>query len=425
MVKHQPPGHGHRSLVHPQPLPQLAQQSMPQVGLFQDQAAQQYADDMPQPLYNTAAPGQGQLSEQQSSQLSMVQSAAKLSGASLALLNAFKRDTEPPQVNQSVQNPPTAGHVTQQDTPQGSSYLQHNVPGVSLSQLDSIATRRPTVQANVSELVGSSVQPKEDPHRSALLDMFKKQGATDTTISPPQSGFVQGNPLGGASQHAGQSGQAANTILQQLQQSHGLASQQLSLEKLFVQSKPSQSAVVSPREKNASPSLYHQHHRSPRQQQQQQQQQPLVRSPFASSHGHQPQPPRILQRGQTLDDFTNPAAHQRGASPKASPATLHSTRQAFNGPVPDRPLSAIARDQTRRPDGAREQKQQLLSLFGKQQSQGAAEPVSAMESEDGAEPPRSRVSSMASRGGDTPISPAEQIFLLDYLQSVTNNVGRR
>jgi hypothetical protein len=88
-------------------------------------------------------------------------------------------------------------------------------------------------------------------------------------------------------------------------------------------------------------------------------------------------------------------------------------------------LSAIARDQTRRPDGAREQKQQLLSLFGKQQSQGAAEPVSAMESEDGAEPPRSRVSSMASRGGDTPISPAEQIFLLDYLQSVTNNVGRR
>ena len=71
-----------------------------------------------------------------------------------------------------------------------------------------------------------------------------------------------------------------------------------------------------------------------------------------------------------------------------------------------------------KPEGPRDQKNQLLSLFGKQH------PL-AMEKAEPGDMPRSRMSSIASKGGETPISPAEQTFLLGYLQSVTNNAARR
>lgn len=82
---------------------------------------------------------------------------------------------------------------------------------------------------------------------------------------------------------------------------------------------------------------------------------------------------------------------------------------------------------------APEQKRQLLSLFSKQQGRPAGV-VHEMGNGGGngpAENPRSRVASLASAGGDigsgessrrgsqTPISPADESFLLGYLQSVT------
>jgi mRNA-decapping enzyme subunit 2 len=74
----------------------------------------------------------------------------------------------------------------------------------------------------------------------------------------------------------------------------------------------------------------------------------------------------------------------------------------------------------------------LLSLFGKQPSPASLEAAKGKEAIGGT--PRSRLASLASgveepagppsrRGSQTPISPAERTFLLDYLQSVTKNAN--
>ena len=79
-----------------------------------------------------------------------------------------------------------------------------------------------------------------------------------------------------------------------------------------------------------------------------------------------------------------------------------------------------------RPEASFEQKNQLLSLFGK-----GKEPASVLDSPHMR--PRSRVASIASgagdgasqgsrRGSQTPLSPADRDFLLGYLQNASRNV---
>lgn len=402
MAGQQPP------LPHPHGQPPQAQGLMPQNGLFQDQAASQHSSALHN-IHLSPVHGQGQLPGQQNSQLPTGPGSAKLSGASLALLSAFKRDTG------SDQNAPTAGHAAQPGS-HSSPYLDHRVPGGSLNQSGETSGRGPAEQANVSELVGSSVQPKGDPHRSALLGMFKKS-PSEASAHQSQGGSQQENHPTNIAQYPGQLRQPENMLLQQLQGSRVPANQQLSLEQLSIQPKKTQSPVPTYRGENPSPYQYHQSQYS--------QQQQTIRSPFAPSPGQQPQPPRILQRGQRFEDFASPAGQQPGPSPKTSPFVAHHVAQGVPGSAPGPSVGHSNADQTQRQEAPREQKKQLLSLFGKQAATGDVAPVSGMEPANAGDLPRSRVSSMASKGGETPISPAEQTFLLDYLQSVTNNAGRR
>jgi mRNA-decapping enzyme subunit 2 len=129
-------------------------------------------------------------------------------------------------------------------------------------------------------------------------------------------------------------------------------------------------------------------------------------SNLSISPNSQNTPPRILKRGQ------DPSSSLSQSS--ISPAT--------------RPIQPQQQQQQQAPPAA--QKSQLLSLFGKQQaptsSAGPNSPLAGSSSiasqEDRKTGPASAAgSNMSRRGSETPISPADQNFLLGYLQSVTNN----
>ncbi|EFY85604.1 decapping enzyme Dcp2, putative [Metarhizium acridum CQMa 102] len=415
-TRHQQPGQYQLSSTHSQAPPRQAQESMPQNGSFQSKAAPQLVGTS-QNVPTGSATGLGSLTSQQNSQTSASPGSAKLSGASLALLNAFKRDTGTTQDNQVAMNPTGTGRAAPPGA-QSSPYFDYSTPIASLNLLGGHSSRS-AQQTNVSELVGSSVQTKGDSHRSALLDMFKKS-PPNTTANQSQVGATQENRQETTKR---QLEQGENMFLRQFQADRGPSSEHLSLEQLTVQSKSSQSAVPSPHV-GESPSA-HRHHQYQYSQPPQPEQQQPARSPLVSGHGQLPQPPRILQRGQRLDDISSPTVRQSDLSPKTSPLAAQNGAHRFPAAAPESSLIANTGHHTRRPDVTREQKQQLLSLFGKQPIPEDTAPASGTDPRQGADPPSSRVSSMVSRGGETPISPAEQTFLLDYLQSVTNNAGRR
>ncbi|KHO00850.1 mRNA decapping protein 2, Box A [Metarhizium album ARSEF 1941] len=412
-IGHQQPGQHQLPSAHSQPPPLQVQGSILDNGSFQNRASPQQVGTG-QNISPGPGPGLGSLTGQQDSQMSTAPGSVKLSGASLALLNAFKRDirTGATGDNQEAMNSPAPGYIAHPGA-HSSPYFNYNLPNSS----------RSAEQTNVSELAGPFVQPRADPHRTALLDMFKKN-PSNPTAKPFKVGDTQQNQHGAIAQSPGQQlGQAEpNTLLQQFQANCGPASEKLSLQQLFIQSRPNQPTVPSTRN-GESPSS-RRHHQNQHSQSSHLQQQQHARSPLVSGHGQQPQPPRILQRGQRLDDIINPTVQQRETPPKKPPIIVQNGGHGFPAASPELSSMASAGDSHRRPDHSRQQKQQLLSLFGKEKTPGAAEPVSGTDPRQGASLGSSRVSSRASRGGETQISPAEQSFLLGYLQSVTNNAGR-
>uniref|UniRef100_A0A8H7N4V4 Uncharacterized protein n=1 Tax=Bionectria ochroleuca TaxID=29856 RepID=A0A8H7N4V4_BIOOC len=159
-----------------------------------------------------------------------------------------------------------------------------------------------------------------------------------------------------------------------------------------------------------------------------------TRSSTAASANAPSQPIRILQRGQG-DPF-----HFSGHSERIVPNSPYSN-QALPGTVElstsaDRSSVVSPSAGTRRAEVSQDQKKQLLSLFGKQPNPNAPGHDAAQAELAAPEPPRSRLVSLAGSGvgygtgppsrgsSQTPISPADQSFLLDYLQSVTNNASR-
>ncbi|KAG6005486.1 hypothetical protein E4U21_007880 [Claviceps maximensis] len=354
----------------------------------------------------------------QSHPLLAVPGSTKLSGASLALLNAFKRDPVPA----ATQSPPISIQAT---------------ASVAFEPQRQTQTEQ-IRQASVSELVGSSVQPiATDQHRSALLGMFKKSPSSiaSPTSQPPATDYPL--PITIDQQITPVQKIEVNAPLPQAQDNGSSGGQHLTaVEQLYLQTKPNAPAMSSsphggnrtrtPHQPHTRQHSYQQLHRQQQQQQQQQkpqrrrqQQKEHAKSPLASNPSlHQFTTPRILQRGQNIDDISDPRPPQRAVSSRASasPFSSHlSPVQTASGLA--EPQASLS-DGRYKPEGARDQKNQLLSLFGKQHSL-------AMEKAELGDRPRSRISSIASKGGETPISPAEQTFLLGYLQSVTNNAARR
>ncbi|PHH77199.1 hypothetical protein CDD80_815 [Ophiocordyceps camponoti-rufipedis] len=137
---------------------------------------------------------------------------------------------------------------------------------------------------------------------------------------------------------------------------------------------------------------------------------PLVHRPAQAATGGQTplQPVRLLQRGQNLGDDPH------GRLPRYD--GLANQPRSMQGAQTVRSPGAASR----RTGASDEQKMQLLSLFGKQQQNAAP----GRDRGQGQLGPAAVTSPQRERESETPMSPADQSFVLEYLQSVTNNVGR-
>lgn len=347
------------------------------------------------PSFNVL-PGQA-TSPKPSHELPAAPDSARLSGASLALLNAFKRGSVPDA---------TPGLLrVRQANPAGS----FEFPGRTETEQKE--------KASVLESLGSSLQPAADQHRSTLLGMFKKDPPDIAPLS--QSAANHQLPT-----TPGQSTASTNLVERILlakpeEESHQSGGQEkTNVRQTPSSSLPTRNQIRTPSKQHVKKSSQSHLHRQPPQQSQprqpRQRQQPQhAPSPFGTA-------PRILQRGQNINDLSGPVLSQPGISPgmPASPLTPQRAPPMHTARGPGVSHTSQAADAHQKSHGSREQKNQLLSLFGKQQ-----QPPTVQEAVP-KEPPRSRISSLASRGGETPISPAEHSFLLDYLQSVTSNAGR-
>lgn len=358
-------------LLHPRPSAPQVQQSV-----FRASSAFQQQSSPFQP--QSQVHGQGPPPQQQHAPRQQ----PPLSGQSMALLNAFKRDTakdsaarnsefsqlimglqqtqgsQAPQVNSAPQfnGQPTVNQASQfngmsqqmqqQHQPQQQKQAAHQQNLMNLLRpaetSDPVAPPAPpSLPSHPSELAGSSVRPGED-HRSALLGMFKSQGQAPVPTPPQQQRPVQDE-----------------------------APTSIPINSLFISEKSS-AAPSGPTSQTQSPGMA---------QIQNKQQQP---------HG------------------MYPASMSQGIPSANKPA----------------PASA--------PHAGQDAKKQLLSLFGNAQRPPAADVVHeiAQGAPVDSMPNKTRVSSLASHGGtpaandsrrgsETPISPADESFLLGYLQSLT------
>ncbi|PFH61806.1 hypothetical protein XA68_16234 [Ophiocordyceps unilateralis] len=119
------------------------------------------------------------------------------------------------------------------------------------------------------------------------------------------------------------------------------------------------------------------------------------------------QPTMVLQRGQSLDDDNSRARLPLQGLPERLSGAQDAKAVQSSGAV------------SRRAGGSDEKKMQLLSLFGRQQN--ATLGSGKGEGQSGSV---ASTSPLREREPQTPMSPADQSFVLEYLQSVTNNAGR-
>lgn len=428
-------------LVHPQPLPPQVQRAVFNQSAFQEKSPNMSTSQIPQQpqtqhyqqsqqaqaTYGQPAnqPPQGQMPPNNGRPV-------QLNGQSMALLNAFKKDTGPSPSAQPAQ--PVQQQTQRQQAPMSSQYPTYNAPPSAPQHIPQPRNQQPPAQAKVpsqyphygqqppssqpSELAASaehkpaprpsfSGQAPTDQQRSALLDMFKTKPAAQvpavttpgSQTSAPGSGMEQQllNTLRRAPTEMAPPKpappSAPQTIAQPMAQPTGSLS-----DLLAHRPRPEQANASKPRAQENTP--------------------PVHRQPSASSTTAAPQPIRILQRGQGLDALSTTQAPSKPVS-QFSPYSNHSMPRtgSYASPpiVPSQPSPSMSAQQ---PQGTSDQKNRLLSLFGKQQQPtGNSASPSVVEAGSGQGTP-------ARPGSSTPMSPAEQTFLLDYLQSVTNGAKR-
>lgn len=377
------------ALVHPQPLPPQVQRSIFNKSTFQEG---------PSPHLNAPAQNQNQhyapqhgqaLPPQMPQQPQTIPNPPKpaLNGRSMELLGAFKRSADPPAPNGNA--PPA--QVGSHGSGQPSFYGQHSAPNNLPGLLNMAGKPNPSQNAPA----GPGAGPQGAQHRSALLGMFKKASPDAAPSQQHGAGQASASKQADLLSHfmtadkrqpipAGQpmpTGQPAPV--------NSGPAPGLSLENLFIQSRPAESG----------------------------------QAPAANPA----QPVRILQRGQAAQQ---PSPNSQQPSIATKPPSYGNQPQPAPVDTSSSPAGTSPGLQNRRPGGNNDQKRQLLSLFGKQQGAPSSGGTSSHRGSTGsADAPRSRLSSLASgseerRGSQTPMSPADQSFLLGYLQSVTNNASR-
>ncbi|KAF4441517.1 hypothetical protein F53441_12030 [Fusarium austroafricanum] len=401
-------------LVHPQPLPPQVERAVFNRSVFQD---------VNQPNYNTAS---GQFANQQQAQygqpgqmppqapvLPGQTRQQPLNGQSMALLNAFKGGNAASQAQQKPQQVPfPSGFPAQNQGPMYGTLTgpqPQQVPPQVPPHAAGVVAGQDRSGSSPKELPGSKVGPSADNHRSALLGMFRKD---DQNQPPGQTPQAAGQPAPGSMMsELLRSVGGDNARAQPSSQTNAGPNPIPSMESLSMQPRPAQSGTPGSQGR-ADYSQY-----------------------GTQAHGSaatQPtQPIRILQRGQT-EQFLNMGG--ASASPQtsfASPSGLSSYLQPATTGVSPSIAQAFPAVNRRRESGPA-QKRELLSLFGKQPSPASLEAAKGKEAIAGT--PRSRLASLAlgaeepagppsRRGSQTPISPAERTFLLDYLQTVTKNAN--
>ncbi|KFA63443.1 hypothetical protein S40285_00393 [Stachybotrys chlorohalonatus IBT 40285] len=397
----------HAILVHPQPLPPQVQRAMFNNSVFQDSAAQGSYSGNVSNVHQAHHRVEQQLPQAGPQPPAGANRPTHLTGQSMALLDAFKRDSLPVEPTQQGGN--NASVRAGYNAPAHESKYPHHI-GL---RPDSLHAAAPPFehQKSPTELAGSFVAAPAHHHRASLLGMFKdgpsEAASTQSQTVVPQHGDSAQEPSprrqtqrDSVAQYQQQSHTGVSSLSASRHPSHGnldLASG-LPLEQLSIHAGPSQinkafnGGSTVPRH---SPSL------------------------AAAPAPH----PRILQRGQ------DPRAFGLGDQPPISPKTLLHGFTGSSAPGHLTGSPTMGASTARRSEAPAEQKRQLLSLFGKQQSPAGGLPQEAAPTDPASFDPRPRVASMASGtssrlGRQTPISPADQSFLLDYLQSVTNSAGR-
>lgn len=451
-------------LLHPQPLPPQVQQSLltrhilptPQI----EAASQGYRQPPQYAGGSNQQPGHHNVNMPQPHQQQGVKAPSQLSGHKMSLLNAFKNDIRQPNENKA----PSAASPSSAVAPASPGQSQRGSapwPGMPASQMNNPAAQflphpvsyyaQPPPGTGQTQSPGTQVVPRQgnptDAHKASLLDMFKKGGhmspsGSDSTVKAgqgPDSAFAPQRASGSPSFKAPVTAEAAARMpegstsparvnletnmpfrpVQILSRNQHPGSPKSDRDVILAgtQLQNHAAAAMNAAQSDGRNSGYR---NAPS---------PRDRAFLRQGESHGKSSPRFSLAAQA-------ASYPYGHSPKQSlvnPQVLP-TLQSYQ------PNSSLPR----RADANPEQKQKLLSLFGKDQpsptgftseEKGKFKEAHILEQAR----PRSRVASLASAGGDnipqgsaptsrrgsgTPISPADRSFLLSYLESVSSG-GRQ
>ncbi|KAK4200551.1 hypothetical protein QBC40DRAFT_70086 [Triangularia verruculosa] len=475
-------------LLHPQPLPPQVQQSLLTRGILQTPNIPETAGHHGMQA-SQGGPhsfrSQGQDDHRYHNQAAPPKAAPQLTQHHMSLLNAFKSDartqestpvaTPQSDITPAEQQPP--GYPSGQGWPSGSStqapipgaqYSPHHAANVSQGYSERFGPQAqhpvaPQVSHHTANPAVAPRQPQSaDSHRSALLDMFKKPGrgsplSNEVTRASlkPESGravYVSANvPSYGGPSNAEAIARAAeaNGAPIQMNPEHNLPYRAVQL-----LTRPKQ-----PESAQSNDSMDSQIHRLQRRLSPQRKD--------ARNSGSGLPSPRDRSLFHQLDQETKRSPQLPAAQAASLPYVQPQRQSPYASPTfpPQQPV-AVPQQQhqqyqhhQRQPSGNADQKQKLLSLFGKAQpsptglsANGKMKEPMAYDQVRSATP-KSRVASLAStgngggtapsatgvenvhatgnssrvpsatnsrRGSQTPISPADRNFLLSYLESVSN-----
>lgn len=454
-------------LVHPQPLPPQVQQSLLTRGILStpnlpdtpSQGGAQAQQDVQNPFMARSDHTYG----------TQVQAPkpTQLTSHAMALLNTFKNGSREDNENRPGGHPSQGSAVLQGDDPSRSvpwaglpnslppnnpvlQYLPHHMAPVAPTR-----TSPHTAQPSDAPIPAvSRPLPPTDAHRSALLDMFKRSGPRSPLSNeirshlgpegtPEEAGFSRSDK---PSSPAHRTPSAAEAIASASDINGGPVQMNpevaLPYRPVQILSRPKQAEPVNTQD------LFNTQAQIQRLQQR------------LSPHGSTWNDGKSATRHGVPSPRDRALAHQVEQESKRFPqynyaaqaASLPYTQTLHQPPSGGQVLPLYQQQQQpasvfqRRPDTNSEQKQKLLSLFGKEppsapgfagDDKGKAREPAAFDLAQAAAP-RSTVASFASAGGadvtaatgsaptsrrgsQTPISPADRNFLLSYLESVSNS----
>ncbi|OLN81608.1 mRNA decapping complex subunit 2 [Colletotrichum chlorophyti] len=439
------------TLRHPQPLPPQVQQTLLSRGTFADTTPppppKHAQGTVNQSMVNVQYHQQTQYQEQTQNLLYQPKPpVGQLSNHSMALLGVLKAEAKAASPDKFHTFPHSFG-----PTPSGPAQPSGGIHGHGGASAYGQSPNIPFSNVGVAHpdqnhaTNARAQQPVDPAHRTALLQMFKKPEISSPPAAQPvelPANTATAALLKGVSTTRGNSQDISNPIFQH-RAAQPVSSSPLSrppqgppdlISQVPVQSLSLQHQGVNPHYQSPQSVGYNSprsiENRVPH---------PHGANDHVSHNGNSPHvhPSHVLQRTENTGKPVGPRAPAMasifGPGGADKPTSLASPPAASALPRPA--------NLQRKPEMSTEQRQKLLSLFGKPQSPSPGPgfaPDDKGKAREMIAPDvgmRSRVASLASasgqglpesvpesrRGSQTPISPADRSFLLGYLASVANN----